>query len=125
MIYINMILFPIIVAIIIQLICYIVYYFANVKIHKSFYPTKEIPSAANLNKNEILSNLKLLYLHGKIRFMYITEEYVSFEDNSPLLMGNVYYIRFQEPNIISYRGAQRVYRVRKKKLEEITLFFSL
>lgn len=107
-----------------QLIGYIIYKCAKVKLFKSFYPTKEIPFATNLSKEEILNNLKLLYLHGKIRYLCVTEQYVSFEDKSLFLSGNVYYLRFSDPSAISYRGKTRVYNVDKQKLEEMSGFFS-
>jgi hypothetical protein len=125
MIFVYSTLFAIAMAVIMQLISYILYYSVSIQKYKSFYPTKELLTSANLGKEEILKYTKQLYLHRKIRHMFLTEDYVSFEDNSPLLLGNVYYIRFQEPCIISYRGMKRVYRYNRKKLEEITLFFSM
>ena len=124
MTYVNMILIPVAIAIVIQLIRYIMYSLNKLHIHKSFYPTKDLYCTTAPSKDEILSGVKQLYLHGKIRYVYLTEQYVSFEDNSPFLSGNVYYILFKEPCALSCRGKTRVYATDKKKLNEMIFYFS-
>ncbi|MDD4814373.1 MAG: hypothetical protein PHQ29_02695 [Candidatus Cloacimonetes bacterium] len=123
MTYINVIWIPAAAAITILLINHFVYSIKKLNVHKTYYPTIKIHATTTPSRIEIISAIKLLYLHGKIRSVYITEQYVSFEDDIPLLSGNIYYILFREPCVLSYRGKTRVYAIDKKKLADIIFFF--
>ncbi|MCB5262955.1 MAG: hypothetical protein M0Q16_08260 [Candidatus Cloacimonetes bacterium] len=108
----------------IWLFWYMIYKLRKLQVYKGFYPHKVILGEELLTIEEIIFDIKDLYLHGIVKNLHVGEDYLSFEDNGCFWPWNIYYIKFSKLDELHYRGAFRIYQYNRRNLEAIRAFLS-
>lgn len=99
---------------------------SNLQKYDDIYSQRQINGDNVQAHSDLMEKLRLLYLHGKIKNLYFSEDYLSFEDAGLLnLVWNVYYLRFSKPGTIYYRGYIMKYRPNRKSLNAIIAYFAM
>ncbi|MCB5265982.1 MAG: hypothetical protein PHT37_04310 [Candidatus Cloacimonetes bacterium] len=110
------------------LVRYMVFKLRKLHIYKGFCPHKLLSGKELLSVEGMMHDIRQLYLHGKIKNLYLGEDYISFEDQTfygPLSgFWNIYYIKYSQLDELHYRGTFRIYQNNKKSLETMRAYLS-
>ncbi len=112
---------------VVWLVWYLVFKLRKLHIYKGFCPHKLLSGKELLSVEGLMQDIRQLYLHGKIKNLYLGEDYISFEDKSLSAwtgFWNIYYIKYSKLDELHYRGTFRIYRNNKKSLETMRAFLS-
>ncbi|MCB5251978.1 MAG: hypothetical protein RBR69_07045 [Candidatus Cloacimonadaceae bacterium] len=96
--------------------------FKRLNVFKGSYFNRTLASNPERSVQEIIDEVKLLYLHGRIQDMYLHEDYICFQDPGCSGDRNVYYIKLSELDKLYYRGVNRVYKANKRNLESVLFY---
>lgn len=108
---------------------WLLYYVAarnNIRRSTTGFPSRrELVSESDIDKQQLIEKIKLLYLHKVISNIYVGEGYIRFEDSCPYrCKWNVYHIDFSAPSVLRYRGFMFQYRFNLSNLEGIAFYLS-
>ncbi|MDZ4182770.1 MAG: hypothetical protein U1B83_07840 [Candidatus Cloacimonadaceae bacterium] len=99
--------------------------YKKLNVFRGSYFYKSLGAMPGRSVEDVIADVKHLYLGAKVHHLYINAEYICFEDPGFFGRRNVYYIKLSELDKLYYRGVNRVYKANKRNLETISFFLQV